>query len=122
MPTLNSTNYINSYLYDIEFTCSLLSYEEIMVLINNNQFNIDIPNIGFKNIPKDSTDVITLESIKMGDILIDFKRDDNKSEYDYDVYYKESSLKYILETNKNPFTMETLNRNSIVKYIAVIEE
>ena len=83
--------------------------------------NSYIPHIGFKTIPKNSSDVITFEDIQNGDILIDFKRDSIKSEYDCNTFYKESTLKFILETNKNQFTMEPIDKDSIVKYTAIIE-
>ena len=83
--------------------------------------NDDPPHIGTKIIPKNAEDTITFENIQNGDILIDFKRDDNKSEYDCGAFYKESTLKFILQSNKNQFTMEQLDKSSIVKYTAVIE-
>jgi hypothetical protein len=79
------------------------------------------PHIGTKIIPKNAEDAITFENIQDGDILIDFKRNDNKSEYDCGAFYKESTLKFILQSNKNQFTMEQLDKSSIVKYTAVIE-
>lgn len=78
------------------------------------------PHIGTKIIPKNAEDVITFENIQDGDILIDFKRDNNKSEYECGAFYKESTLKFILQSNKNQFTMEQLDKSSIVKYTAVI--
>ena len=96
--------------------------------INNKYFNLinnTIPSnlesiIESRIIPKDSTDVITYEDIKDGDILVDFLRDD-KTEYDHNTFYKESTLKYILESNKNQFTMKPIDSTTIVKYKAQIE-
>jgi hypothetical protein len=78
----------------------------------------NIPNIGTKIIPRDSKDVITFEDINEGDILINFNRYENKTEYDCGAYYKESSLKSILESKKNQFTMKELDLNSFTKYEA----
>jgi len=80
-----------------------------------NEIN-NIPHIGSKPIPINSYDIITYEDIQDGDILINFNRDDNKTEYDYGAYYKESSLRFILDSKKNPFTMKNLDMNSLVKY------
>jgi hypothetical protein len=76
-----------------------------------------IPNIGTKIIPRDSVDVITFEDINEGDILINFNRYQNKTEYDCGAYYKESSLKNILLSNKNPFTLKELDLSSFTKYV-----
>jgi len=78
----------------------------------------NIPNIGTKIIPRDSTDVITFDDINEGDILINFNRYENKTEYDCGAYYKESSLKSILESKKNQFTMKELDLSSFTKYEA----
>jgi hypothetical protein len=80
----------------------------------------NIKHIGLRNIPINSTDIITYEDINEGDILIDFNRDSNKTEYDYNVFYKESSLNEILKTKKNQFTMKNIDISSIVKYSAKI--
>jgi hypothetical protein len=77
-----------------------------------------LSHVGTKIIPKNAEDTITFENIQDGDILIDFKRDNNKSEYECGAFYKESTLKFILESNKNQFTMEKLDKSSIVKYTA----
>lgn len=77
-----------------------------------------IPNIGTKIVPKNSTDLITFEDINEGDILINFNRYKNKTEYDCGAYYKESSLKNILLSKKNPFTMKELDLSSFTKYQA----
>ena len=77
----------------------------------------NIQYIGKKQIPKGSCDTITHEEIKNNDILIDFKRD-HKTEYEYDTFYKESSLDTILKMGKNQFTLLPLDIGSIVKFIA----
>jgi hypothetical protein len=77
-----------------------------------------ISHVGTKIIPKNSLDAITYDEILEGDILINFNRSTNKTEYDYDTYYKESTLKNILISKKNPFTMKELDLNSFTKYEA----
>lgn len=77
----------------------------------------NIRYIGKKIIPRGSCDTITHEEIKNDDILIDFKRD-HRTEYEYDTFYKESSLDTILKMGKNQFTLLPLNVESIVKYFA----
>jgi len=116
-PSLNTTYYPNEYTLqttgytgtNCKYTCSCC----IPKYMNNNY-----PHVGIKIIPKNAEDAITFENINDGDILIDFKRDNNKTEYDYGTYYKESTLKFILQSNKNQFTMEQLDKSSIVKYTA----
>ena len=78
-----------------------------------------IPTIEDKIIPKSSYDIITYEEINNDDILIDFKRDD-KTEYEYGAYYKESNLQSLLESLKNPFTMNKLDIESLVKFKALV--
>jgi hypothetical protein len=80
----------------------------------------NIKHVGSRNIPINSTDIITYEEINEGDILIDFNRDSNKTEYDYNVFYKESTLIEILKSKKNQFTMKDIDISSIVKYSAII--
>ena len=80
----------------------------------------NIKHVGSRNIPINSTDIITYEEINEGDILIDFNRDLNKTEYDYNVFYKESTLIEILKNKKNQFTMKDIDISSIVKYSAII--
>jgi hypothetical protein len=77
-----------------------------------------IPNVGTKIIPKDSVDVITFEDINEGDILINFNRYENKTEFDCGAYYKESTLRNILVGKKNPFTLKELDLSSFTKYEA----
>lgn len=77
----------------------------------------NIPYIGKKLISRGSYDTITHEEIKNNDILIDFKRD-HKTEYEYDTFYKESSLETLLTIGKNQFTLLPLDVGSIVKFIA----
>ena len=123
LTTLNYTTYSilpeNYEINDIN-NLSLINYTPyiLSLLIDNNQNeNIEIPNIGFKTIPKNSSDIITFEDIVDGDILIDFLRD-TKTEYEYGIYYKESTLDAILKSKKNQFTMKPIDIKSIVKYIA----
>ena len=85
------------------------------------QIDREILNVGIKTIPPNSEDAITFEEIMDGDILINFNRDSNKTEYDYGAYYKESTLKFILKTRKNQFTMKPIDIDSIVKYVAKLE-
>jgi hypothetical protein len=80
----------------------------------------NIKHVGSRNVSINSTDIITYEEINDGDILIDFNRDSNKTEYDYNVFYKESTLIEILKTKKNQFTMKDIDISSIVKYSAKI--
>jgi hypothetical protein len=86
----------------------------------NNTIIKNIKHVGSRNIPKNSTDIITFEEINNEDILIDFNRDSNKTEYDYNVFYKESTLIEILKSKKNQFTMKDIDISSIVKYSAII--
>jgi hypothetical protein len=87
------------------------------------EFNIldTILDVGSKIIPNDAEDAITFENIVPGDVLINFNRDSNKTEYDYGAFYKESTLKFILKTKKNQFTMKPINLSSITKYTAIVE-
>ena len=102
-----------SYGTDYKYSCKCCQSK----YIENN----DIVNIGTKIIPSNAEDAITFENINEGDILIDFKRDNNKTEYDCGAYYKESTLNFILQSKKNQFTMEGLDYSSIVKYVAKYE-
>lgn len=77
----------------------------------------NIPYIGSKKISKGSYDIITYEEINDKDILINFKRD-HKTEYEYNTFYKESSLDNIIKSGKNQFTMLSIDYSSIVKYTA----
>jgi len=135
LPTiLNYTNYnvtviptvsaiLNYSYYNIvpeHSDISLFNYTQYVFFLNDNSYDyLEIPNIGSKTIPKNSSDIITFEDIVDGDILIDFLRD-TKTEYEYGVYYKESTLDAILKSRKNQFTMEQINIKSIVKYRANI--
>jgi hypothetical protein len=105
-------------------------YEFVNNLTNNEAYTIQLNNIEelpkkitillHRIVPKGICDAITYEDIVDGDILVDFHRCDNKTENDFDTYYKESTLKFILQTNKNPYTMNTLDHSSIVKYVCSI--
>ena len=120
-PTLYPTNFnditLNTYIYhnysNYYFENTINSYINIGYIINS------IPFTANKNIPRNSIDIITYENINDDDILIDFKRD-NKTEYEYGAYYKESNLSDILKSNKNQFTLQTLDISSIVKYHAIL--
>jgi hypothetical protein len=119
-----------------EISYTYLSLDNINAFINNidtNNYIIELDNLinvsdtKFKYkygeprmIPLNSNDAITYEDIKNGDILVDFIRIDNKTEYYYNTYYKESTMKHILETMKNPFTNTTIDLNSIVIYHAIL--
>jgi hypothetical protein len=129
----NNTNIIIQDIYNMYLSSCLLNNYIYLTnnpsySINNKYFNLinnTIPInlesiIESRIVPKDSTDVITYEDIKDGDILVDFLRDD-KTEYDHNTFYKESTLKYILESNKNQFTMKPIDSTTIVKYKAQIE-
>jgi hypothetical protein len=93
-------------------------YIELHRLINlsDTKFTLEEPRI----VPLKSSDAITFEDIKNGDILVDFIRNDNKTEYYYHTYYKESTMEHILKTMKNPFTNANLIMDSIVKYPAIV--
>jgi hypothetical protein len=93
-------------------------YIELNRLINlsDTRFPLEEPRV----IPLKSMDAITFEDIKNGDILIDFIRNDNKTEYYYHTYYKESTMEHILKTMKNPFTNASLIIDSVVKYPAIL--
>jgi len=111
--TTNVGNYDSfDYTYNYTYTYSY-TYNPIK--------NINIPHVGSRIVPKRSYDIITYEDINDGDILIDFLRDD-KTEYEYNTYYKESTLEYILQNKKNQFTMKPIDIASIIKYIAKIEK
>jgi hypothetical protein len=124
----NDPNLIIQDIYNMYLSsCLLNNYIHLandpLYRINNKYFDLinnTIPNLESRIVPKDSTDVITYEDIKDGDILVDFLRDD-KTEYDHNTFYKESTLKYILESNKNQFTMKPIDSATIVKYKAQIE-
>ena len=113
---LNSSTYnhttINNAIYTNHW--SVVNREEVIIE------NINIPHVGVKSIPRNSSDVITFDDINDGDILIDFKRDSTKSEYDCGAYYKESTLRFILQSRKNQFTLLPIDIDSIVKYTAQI--
>ena len=129
----NNTNIIIQDIYNMYLSSCLLN--NYMHLINNPSYSInnkyiDLVNntipinlesiIESRSVPKDSIDVITYEDIKDGDILVDFLRDD-KTEYEHNTFYKESTLKYIMESKKNQFTMKPIDITTIVKYKAQIE-
>ena len=114
-----TTQIINNYLYNSDFTGSFMTYDEINNIITKNVNTNNILYVGYKIISKNSIDAITFEPIKNGDILVDFLRD-TKTEYEYCTYYKETTLQFIVQTNKNPFTMKPLDKNSIVKYTAIV--
>ena len=129
----NNTNIIIQDIYNMYLSsCLLNNYMHLTnnpsYSINNKYFNlinntipINIESIiESRIVPKDSMDVITYEEIKDGNILVDFLRDD-KTEYDHNTYYKESTLKYIMESKKNQFTMKPIDIATIVKYKAHIE-
>jgi hypothetical protein len=106
-------NYTYTYSYTYNYTCNYTynPIKDIKDIIKN------IHHVGSRIVPKESYDIITYEDINDGDILIDFLRDD-KTEYEYNTYYKESTLEYILQNKKNQFTMKPIDIASIVKYIA----
>jgi len=114
--TITTSNYIDPLYYYIN---SGYDYYGIINIQNIENIINSIPIVENKIIPKGSTDTITYDDINNNDILIDFKRD-TKTEYEYGVYYKESNLKSLLESNKNPFTMNKLDINSIVKFKALV--
>jgi len=80
-----------------------------------------IPSRGIKIIPDNAEDSITFENINDGDIIIDFKRTDDKTESQFGSYYKESTFKYIFRSRKNPYTLDPLDITSLVKYTAMFE-
>jgi hypothetical protein len=104
----DSFDYTYTYNYTYNYTYSY-TYNPIKAE--------NIPHVGSRIVPKGSSDIITYEDINDGDILIDFLRD-NKTEYEYNTYYKESTLEYILQNKKNQFTMKAIDIASIIKYIA----
>jgi hypothetical protein len=110
------TTYITGY-SGTNYT--LTGYSGTNCSCSTTQYLINIPYIGTKIIPNNAEDSITFEDIQDGDILIDFKRNDSKTEYECGALYKESTFEFILRSNKNQFTMEPLDKNSIVKYTAV---
>jgi hypothetical protein len=129
----NDTNIIIQDIYNIYLSsCVLNNYMHLTnnpsYSINNKYFNLinnTIPInlesiIESRSVPKDSMDIITYEEINDGDILVDFLRDD-KTEYEHNTFYKESTLKYIMESKKNQFTMKPIDIATIVKYKAHIE-
>ena len=130
---INDTNIIIQDIYNIYLSsCVLNNYMHLTnnpsYSINNKYFNLinnTIPInlesiIESRSVPKDSMDIITYEEINDGDILVDFLRDD-KTEYEHNTFYKESTLKYIMESKKNQFTMKPIDIATIVKYKAHIE-
>ena len=104
--------YTSSSIYNDIYTRGPICYDTIIK---------NIQHIGSKLIPKNSYDIITYEEIGEGDILINFNRDSNKTEYDYNTFYKFSTLIEILKSKKNQFTMKEIDISSIVKYNAKIE-
>lgn len=84
-------------------------------------FDYVINHVGTREIPKSSIDAITFEDINEGDVLIDFLRTSNKTEYDFNAYYKESHLDFFLKNRKNLFTGLPIDKQSIVKYTCLIK-
>ena len=113
--TPTSTIYHNYVNYD-HIQSYYNDYGVSYVYIEPKKFT-NITYIGNKKIPKGSYDIITYEEINDKDILIDFKRD-HKTEYEYNTFYKESSLDNIIKSGKNQFTMLSIDYNSVVKYTA----
>jgi hypothetical protein len=113
-------NIIQEITEDYLSTCNLNDYKYLLnnPFYNNSISNIIIKHIGTREIQNESLDAITYEYIKDGDILIDFIRNQDKTEYDYDTYYKESHLEFILKNKKNLFTGLPIDIKSIVKYTA----
>ena len=113
----------SGYNQTIIIPTSTIDYTGSNVVITEHEDNIldTILDDGSKIIPNDAEDAITFENIVNGDILVNFNRDSNKTEYDFGVFYKESTLKFILKTNKNQFTMKPIDVKSIRKYTAIIE-
>lgn len=106
---------INEFINEIDHN---KYYIELHRLINlfDTRFPLEDPRV----VPLKSSDAITFEDIKNGDILVDFIRNDNKTEYYYHTYYKESTMEHILKTMKNPFTNASLDMDSVVRYPAIV--
>lgn len=105
----DSFDYTYNYTYTYSYTYNPIKYT-----------SENIPHVGSRIVPKGSYDIITYEDINDGDILIDFFRD-NKTEYEHNTFYKESTLEHILQNKKNQFTMKPIDIATIVKYKAQIE-
>jgi len=107
-------NIVNNQTYKIHLENIDNFFEKKKILEKNQIFS-------HKTIPKGVYDAITYEDINDGDILVDFLRIDNKTENDFDTYYKESTLTSVLKMNKNPYTMKSIDKNTIVKYVATMK-
>jgi hypothetical protein len=110
-----SISNINEFINNIDHTQYCIELHRLINLFDT-RFPLEEPRV----LPLKATDAITFEDIKNGDILVDFIRNDNKTEYYYHTYYKESTMKHILKTMKNPFTNASLNMDSVVKYPAIL--
>ena len=106
---------INEFINNINHNQYCIELDRL-INVSDTRFPLGEPRV----VPLKSIDAITFEDIKNGDILIDFIRNDNKTEYYYHTYYKESTMEHILNTMKNPFTNATLDINSVVKYPAIL--
>ena len=106
---------INNFINNIDHNKYCIELDRLINL-SDTRFPLEEPRV----IPLKSIDAITFEDIKTGDILVDFIRNDNKTEYYYHTYYKESTIDHILKTMKNPFTNSSLIMDSIVKYPAIV--
>lgn len=108
----------------IEYYLSPGNINDYTYLLNKPTYTSDIivnNIIEPREIPKDSFDAITFENIKDGEILLDFPRNSNKTEYDFDTYYKESHLDFIVRNKKNLFTGLPINTSTIVRYSCFIK-
>jgi hypothetical protein len=106
---------INEFINNINHNQYYIELDRL-INVSDTRFKLEEPRV----VPLKSIDAITFEDIKNGDILIDFIRNDNKTEYYYHTYYKESTMEHILNTMKNPFTNATLDIDSVVKYPAIL--
>jgi hypothetical protein len=116
-PTTYSTGYSGT---NYTLTSYVTGYSGTNCSCCTSKYLTNIPYGGTKIVPANAEDSITFETIENGDILVDFKRTENKTEYECGALYKESTLEFILRSNKNQFTMEPLDKSSIIKYTAVL--
>jgi hypothetical protein len=110
-----SKDKINEFINNIDHNQYFIELNRLIDL-SDTRFPLEEPRV----VPLKSIDAITFEDIKNGDILVDFIRNDNKTEYYYHTYYKESTIQHILQTMKNPFTNASLIMDSVVKYPAIV--
>jgi len=99
--------FIDSYGED-----SLIRHEAIS-LLQPRQITIEVMIV-----PAGACDVITMDALQEGDILVDFLRTNTQYESHFDVYYTEVTFNQIV---RNPFTAQMIDRSSARWYCAKLK-